>query len=231
MASDLSVLPTQSLIGPAMQPVMAAFSRINGNRERLRNAYSKASQFTMLLAAPTCIGMSLTSDLIVDVLLGPKWHESAIYLQWLAVATVLSAYYQPLHSLALATNRTNFVFRLSLIELCSKVVLMCLGLYFFSLIGVVVARGVVSFILFILSLLAAKHLVGTSAASEAANLWQVAAACAVMTILVLALKHGLASMHLAAVFELIVISGVGAAVYIGSLFGLGVRLKSYVAAV
>jgi O-antigen/teichoic acid export membrane protein len=231
MASDLSVLPTQSLIGPAMQPVMAAFSRINENSERLRKAYSKASQFTMLLAAPACIGMSLTSNLIVDVLLGPQWHEAAIYLQWLALATVLSAFYQPLHSLALATNRTNFVFRLSLIELCSKVVLMSLGLYFFSLMGVVVARGIVSLILFVLSLLGARHLVGTSAASEAAGLWRVAAACAVMTVLVLGLKHELAGINLASAIKLVVISGFGAAVYLGTLSGVGIRLKSYVEAV
>jgi O-antigen/teichoic acid export membrane protein len=38
MANDLSVLPTQSLIGPAMQPVMAAFSRIIDDPERLGNA-------------------------------------------------------------------------------------------------------------------------------------------------------------------------------------------------
>ena len=231
MASDLSVLPTQSLIGPAMQPVMAAFSRINENRERVRRAYSKASQFTMMLAAPACIGMSLTSDLLVEALLGPQWHEAAIYLQWLALATVLSAFYQPLHSLALATNQTNFVFRYSLIELCSKIVLMPLGLYFFSLMGVVVARGIVSFMLFVLSLFAARHLVGTSAASEAAGLWQVAAACAAMTVLVLGLKHGLAGMHLASALKLVVISGFGAAVYLGSLLGLGIRLESYVEAV
>jgi PST family polysaccharide transporter len=228
MASDLSVLPTQSLIGPAMQPVMAAFSRINHNRERLRSAYSRASQFTMLLAAPTCIGMSLTSDLLVDVLLGQQWHEAATYLQWLALATVLSAFYQPLHSLALATNKTNFVFRLSLIELCSKIVLMSLGLYFFSLMGVVVARGIVSLILFVLSLLAATHLVGTRAASEAVGLWQVAAACAVMTVLVLGLKHELAGMHITSAIKLAVISGFGAVVYLGALLGVGIRLKSYV---
>jgi len=224
----LSVLPTQSLIGPAMQPVMAAFSRINENRERLRRAYSKASQSTMIVAAPACIGMSLTSDLIVDVLLGPQWHEAAIYLQWLALATVLSAFYQPLHSLALATNQTKFVFRYSLTELCSKIVLMSLGLYFFSVMGVVVARGIVSFILFVLSLLAAKHLVGTSAASQAAGLWQVATACAVMTVLVLGLNHELAGIHFASATKLAVISGFGAAVYLGALLGVGVRLKSYV---
>lgn len=45
-------------------------------------AYLKASRFTMLLAAPACIGMSLTSGMIVNVLLGAKWDEAAIYLQW-----------------------------------------------------------------------------------------------------------------------------------------------------
>jgi PST family polysaccharide transporter len=141
MASDLSVLPTQSLIGPAMQPVMAAFAMINDDPARLRNAYSKASRFTMVLAAPACVGMSLTSDLLVNVLLGSKWTEAGVYLQWLALATVLTAFYQPLHSLALATNRTSVVFRLGFVELCSKIVLMSLGFYFFSIFGVIVARG------------------------------------------------------------------------------------------
>lgn len=177
MATDLSVLPTQSLIGPAMQPVMAAFSRINDDRERLRNAYSKASRFTMLLAAPACVGMSLTSDLIVAVLLGAKWTEAAVYLQWMALATVLSAFYQPLHSLTLATNHTNVVFRLTLIELCCKIVLMLLGLYFYSLLGVIAALGTVSLIMFVLSLLTARYLVGTNVVSELGHLWRVGAAC------------------------------------------------------
>ena len=72
----------------------------------------------MMLAVPTCIGMSLTSDLIVNVLLGAKWKDAGIYLQWLAIATVLSAYYQPLYSLALAINRPSIIFRLNFIELC-----------------------------------------------------------------------------------------------------------------
>ena len=42
-------MPTQSLIGPAMQPLMAALAQINPSTDRLRKAYSKASRFTMLL--------------------------------------------------------------------------------------------------------------------------------------------------------------------------------------
>lgn len=231
MASDVSVLPTQSLIGPAMQPVMAAFSLINDNRERLSVAYSKAAQFTMLLATPACIGMSLTADLIVEVLLGPRWQASAVYLQWLALSTVLSAFYQPLHSLALATNRTHLVFRLSFIELCSKVVLVSLGFYLYSLTGVVAARGAVSLIMFGLSLLAARHLVGTSAAEQISNLWRVAASCAVMTVLVLALKYQLAHEQLNPIINLALLSTLGAAGYVGALLGFGIRIRSYLQAV
>lgn len=227
MASDMSVLPMQSLIGPAMQPVMAAFSKIHHDRDRLRRAYSKASHFTMMLAAPACVGMSLTSDLIFNVLFGPKWAEAAIYLQWLALATLLNAFYQPLYSLALATNRTSIVFRLGLIELCSKIVLMSIGYYFYSVMGVIAARGIVSLILFILSLRAARSLVGTDAASEVAHLWKVGASCALMAVLVVMLRHELAAHHLKVALEFAITAAFGAVAYVGTLVMLGVRLKTF----
>jgi O-antigen/teichoic acid export membrane protein len=227
MASDLSVLPTQSLIGPAMQPVMTAFAKINHDRDRLRRAYSKASHFTMMLAAPACVGMSLTSDLIFDVLFGPKWTAAAVYLQWLALATLLNSFYQPLYSLALATNRTSVVFRLGLVELCCKVVLMSLGLHFYSLMGVIAARGIVSVILFILSLRAARDLVGTHAASEVAHLWRVGASCALMAVLVIMLRHELIGHHLNVALEFAITAAFGAVAYVGTLFMLGVRFKTF----
>jgi PST family polysaccharide transporter len=211
-----------------MQPLIAAFSSIHDDRERLRSAYLKASRFTMLLAAPTCIGMSLTSDMIIDVLLGSKWKEAAVYLQWLALATVLNAYYQPLHSLALATNRTDLVFRLNLLDLCSRILLVSMGLYFYSLPGVIVSRGAISLIMFIFSLLAARYLIGIKVVSEVANLWKVAAAGAAMAVFVLILRHELTGMDLNAFLALGLTAAFGAAVYIGALFLLGVQFKDYV---
>jgi len=223
MATDLAVFPTQNLIGPAMTPVMTAFSRIKDDRQRLRNAYLKASRFTMMLAVPACIGMSLTSDLIVHVLLGgAKWNEAAIYLQWLALATVFSAYYNPLYSLALAIDRPSVIFRLNAIELCFRIVLISLGLYFYSLMGVVAARGAVSIIMFFAVLATARKLTGISMAVEVRNLWKVGASCAVMALLVLLLRHEIAG-NINAVIELGIAAVSGAAVYVGALFVLGVR--------
>jgi O-antigen/teichoic acid export membrane protein len=225
MASDLAVLPTQSVIGPAMQPLMAAFSRINDDRERLLSAYLKASRLTMMLAAPTCIGMALTSDLIVKVLLGAKWTEATIYLQWLALSVVLNAFYQPLHSLALAMNRTNLIFRLCFIEACIRIILVLAGLYLYSLMGVIVARVAISVIMFILSLVAAQYLIGARVLSELIGLWKVAAACAAMAALVLMMRHELYGNDLNVVVELILTAAFGAVVYVGTLSALGVRLR------
>jgi PST family polysaccharide transporter len=225
MATDLSVLPTQSLIGPAMQPVMAAFSRINDDPDRLRNAYLKASHFTMMLAAPACIGMSLTSDLIISVLLGSKWKETAVYLQWLSLATVLSAYYQPLYSLALAINRPIIIFRLTFIDLCVRIVFVSYGVYFYSVIGAVAARGAVSVIMFLAALLTARKVAGINMAFEVANQWRVAVSCAAMAILVLFLRHQLDGSNLSGLIELCTTAAFGVIVYISGLFVLGVRLR------
>jgi len=230
MASDLSVLPTQSLIGPAMQPLVAAFARIKDDRERLRSAYLKASHFTMMLAAPACIGMSLTSDMIVDVLLGAKWKEAAIYLKWLALSVVLNAFYQPLHSLALAINRTNLVFRLTVTELGCRIVLMPIGLYFYSVTGVIAARVAIPLIMFVLTLLAAQYLIGARVVAGLGNLWKVAAASAAMALLVPALRSELTGRDLNTFLELGLTAAFGAAVYIGALFALGVRIKGYLKA-
>jgi O-antigen/teichoic acid export membrane protein len=226
MATDLAVLPTQSLIGPAMQPVMAAFSRINDDRKRLQNAYSKASNFSMLIAVPTCIGMSLTSDIIVDVLLGSKWKEAAVLVQWLALATMFSAFYPPLHALALATNRTYVIFRLSFIELLLRIVFISLGLYFYSLMGAIAARGRISLIMFSLIFFTAQQMTGFNAASEAVKLARAGGAGTIMALLVLIMRHELAAQHFNVFLELAVTVCFGAVVYIGALFALGIRLKT-----
>jgi PST family polysaccharide transporter len=227
MASDLAVLPTQSLIGPAMQPLVAAFASIHDDRERVRSAYLRASRFTMALAAPICIGMSLTSDLIVHVLLGAQWKQAGIYLQWIALSIVLTAFYQPLQSLAFASHRTNVIFRLTSTEVCSKIVFISVGLYFYSLPGVIAARVAVSLVMFVLSLLTARYLVDVTVPFVLGSLWKIGAACAAMAVTVVLLRTELPEGLLNQFIELGLTAGFGALVYLGALYALGSRPKDY----
>jgi PST family polysaccharide transporter len=144
-----------------------------------------------------------------------------------ALSVVLIAFYYPVQALALATNRTDVIFRLNLAEACSRIVLVSLGVYFYSLMGVVAARLAMSVIWFVLSLLTARHLVGTKLTSEIGNLWKVAAACAAMAILDLILRHELAGTALNMTIELIFTAAFGGLVYVTTLFALGVRFRNF----
>lgn len=223
IASDLAIFPTQSLIGPAMTSVHAALSSVINEEGRLRRAYIKASRFTMMLAAPLCLGMSLTSDLIINILLDDKWVESAAYLRWLALTIVLWPYVHPLHSLALAVGRADIIFRLNLINLTSNVILTSLGLYFGSIFGVIGARGATSLIMFIVSVALVRSLAGISIKSQFRSLREVAAACAAMTIVVMLMRSYMSNFGVGSYLELVLTSVGGTLVYGSVLHVLGVR--------
>ena len=224
MASDVAVLPTQSLVGPAMQPVMAALSRLAGDGERLRGAFLKAARFAMLVSVPVCLGMALTGDLAVGILLGPNWREAAPLLQGLALTVLTIPYFQATYSLALAVDRPSAIFRLNAIDLALRIGLIALGLWWAGVMGVIVARGMLALVLFALSLLAVRRLIGASLSSQLVNLWKVAIAGAAMSAAVLGLRRGIEPRGWTPVVTLAACAATGAAVYAASLLALGLRL-------
>lgn len=224
MASDLAVLPTQSLVGPAMQPVMAAMARLVNDPGRLRAAFLKAALYTMLVAVPVCAGIALTGDLAVRILFGTNWDLAAAYLPGLALAVLTVPYFQAVFSLCLALDRAAVVFRLNLIDLVMRIGLVMFGVWYAGVIGVIMARGAVSVAVFVLCLLTVRRLVGISVADQLMNLWKVAAAAVLMALAVYALRRVSAPFGPAALLELVACAATGAAVYVLALFVLGFRL-------
>lgn len=224
VASDMAVIPTQSLIGPALQPVMAAFSLITSDYDRLRLAFLKAARFAMLISAPACIGISLTADLVTELLLGAKWSAAAPLLSLLALSVIPIPYFQTLYSVSLALNRPNIVFRLNTIDLCFRAVLVSLGFFLFSTEGVSVARVLLSSFMLAFYLSEVRRLLALGIWTQLKNIWKIGLATIVMVILVILLRGELAGVSLNHALELAVVSMTGAAAYIGTLFALGMRL-------
>jgi O-antigen/teichoic acid export membrane protein len=228
MSSDLSVLPTQAVIGPGMQPVMAAFSKITADADRLRGAFLKAARLSMLLALPACIGISLAADLIVAVLLGPKWNDAAFFLRCLAPPVALTAYFQVVYSLSVAIDRFSIVVRLNFIDLCLRLMSVVSALMLFGVNGVLVARAFVSIVTFGLTIRSAKSVLSLSVRRQLGNLWQPAAASAAMVVAVLAFRKWSDLSHLASPVQLAMVVGVGATTYAAVLHAVGVRLSAFV---
>ncbi|KRB49288.1 exopolysaccharide biosynthesis protein [Rhizobium sp. Root708] len=226
VANDISVIPTQSIIGPALQPVMAAFSQINSDPIRVRGAFLKAARFAMIISIPVCVGISVTADLATSILLGSKWQEAAPILSILAVAVVPTPYFQTLYSVSVAIDRPIVVFRLNAIDFCFRLVLLPIGFYANSILGVSYARLVLSFIMFGFYLKTAEALLGLPVGDQLRNLWKIALAGMVMWSWVWILRHELADLSLSNTVELISVASSGAAAYGVALALLGIRLKA-----
>jgi PST family polysaccharide transporter len=224
LVSDVAAIPTQNLIGPAQQSVMAAFARIGSDPERMKFAFLKAVRFVMLIAVPACVGISLTSDLVTDLLLGAKWKDAAPLLTPLALSMIPIPYFQTLYSAGLAVDRPHIIFKLNTIDLCFRLVLISIAFYLFSTTGVSFARVLLSSIMFVFYLMETKRLLQVEIWRQLKNLWQIALAAIVMAIWVLVLRHELAGRAWNDVVELGIVASTGAAAYVGTLLALGVRL-------
>ncbi|MFT3952973.1 MAG: oligosaccharide flippase family protein [Piscinibacter sp.] len=223
VASDLAVLPTQSLIGPAMQPVMAAFANISGDTERLRLAFLKAARFAMLISAPICIGIALTGDLAVALLLGGKWQEAGAFLRPLALSVVMIPYFQALYAFALAVDGPSSIFKMNLIDLALRVVLISAGLWLLAVEGAIVARVVMAALMFACYLVYARRLAGVGIRVQLKNIWKIAVATGAMAAEVVMVRYAVAPFGLHALVELAIAAATGVAVYVGTLHACGVR--------
>ena len=224
VSSDLAVLPTQSLIGPALQPVMAAFTKINTDQERLKLAFMKAARFAMLISVPVCVGISLTADLAVALVLGPKWQEAGPFLRVLALSLIAIPYFQTMYSFALAVDRPSMLFKLNLIDLSWRVSLISAGFVLLSVEGVLVARILIALIMFAFYLVYARELTAVSVKAQLRNIWKIAVAALAMAGSVLVLRHILAPIELNMTIELVLVACTGAIVYFGALLACGTRL-------
>lgn len=224
VAADLSVMPTQSLIGPALQPIMAAFARIKAEGERLRLAFLKAARFSMLASMPCSLGIALTADLIVEVLLGPKWHGADWLLSLLSLSVMATPYFQTLYSLSLALGRPEVIFRLNLCDLAIRVVVVAIGFLQWGAVGMAAGRLVAAAIMAVLYLRQLPSLLSIGLADQLLNLWKIAAAAAVMALGVLGLRAGLAGWQPPAIVELTLVAMAGALLYGVVLLACGLWL-------
>lgn len=224
VASDLSVMPTQSLIGPALQPIMTAFARITAEPERLRLAFLKAARFSMLVSVPCSLGMALTSDLIVAVLLGPKWHRADWLLCLLSLSVMATPYFQTLYSLSLASGRPTVIFRLHLYDLAIRSAAVMIGFVCWGALGMAAGRLVAAVIMAGLYLRQLRILLAIGIVDQLLNLWKIVTAAAAMAFGVLALRALLAGSGASSWFELAVVAAAGAAIYGATLALCGLWL-------
>ncbi len=225
VANELAVIPVQSLIGPAFQPMMAAFSQMRLDVRRLGTAFLKATRLAMMVSVPACLGISLTSDLVAELLLGVKWIDAAPYLTLLAIAVLPATYIQTIGAVSLAMNRPDLVFKINLIDMILRIPAVTIGYHYLSIEGVVYAKMITSAVMFAVYIAVMNRLLHVGTFNQLRNLWKIAFAGVAMALAVFVLRRYFHDSEMPTIVEMLLSASVGAIVYGGSLLALGTRLS------
>lgn len=158
VSNDITGVPFQAIVQPLFRPFLVAFSHMN-TTEKLGDAYLKASSAIVVLVAPVLLLISILSDVVVDILLGPSWHNSAYLLRYLPLIAILSLPTIPIPSMAMVVNRMHFVTIKNMSDLASKAALVIVLGYAAGMQGIIVAQAIAATISLIVSMFIMRSMI------------------------------------------------------------------------
>ncbi|MEA5448619.1 lipopolysaccharide biosynthesis protein [Leptolyngbya sp. CCNP1308] len=91
VAYKILLVMTQLLITVTSKIALPAFSKIQGDKERLRRSFYTATQMTSLVAMPAFLAVSVLSKQLIEVVFGSQWLPSAPVMSVLALVGVLQS--------------------------------------------------------------------------------------------------------------------------------------------
>lgn len=138
-ADSYQQLLGKNIAGMVQAVSFPALSQIQDDIDRMRDAYRRLVQMTMMVVFPAMLGLLIIAPQLIEWLLTAKWLPTAPYLRWLCIEGLL----YPLHAINLnilhAKGRSDIFLKL---EVVKKLLLVMFLLYGFQwgVEGLVVAK-------------------------------------------------------------------------------------------
>lgn len=216
MAADLSSVPEQVLVVPAMRPLMAGFVTMRASRERVANAYQRIVLTLLSFAVPGMVGLSLVAEQLVPVVLGEKWVAAIPMLRLLALAPIFVVWVSPLDPMAMAMDRTSIFLRQRLIEIVIKIPILVTLIWHFGVMGAVVGRVVTNMIMMVVTMGFVRQLCGLGILRQIVAPWRIALSVGAMAGAIELLPDEIR--HAPSLFGVIATVAVGGLTYAAVLF-------------
>jgi len=106
---------------------LPSFSRLDGDQERIRNAFLRATRMASFVAFPVFLGLAVTADLVVPLMFGDGWDDAPAVMAILCLWAVVGAVNYFFAPVLLAVGRGNEVFVNSLLGAVLLLVFALLG--------------------------------------------------------------------------------------------------------
>jgi O-antigen/teichoic acid export membrane protein len=211
-AMSIASLPVQEITSLVSRVVPGVFTAAQADRKLLHRYFLMLTEGICYLAFPVSCGLALTATHIVPVALGPQWADAVVPLQALSIYMAMFAAQTLVSHVLLWTGHFRLVMWLSLFSLVVLPIGFLIGMRAGGLPGLAFAWSIVYPLSCLPAITCAKRLIGLRWREYGAALAPSAAACAVMSVAVLAVDRTLTD-HYGHLAALLVEAAVGATVY------------------
>ncbi len=221
-SNDLATIPMTSLFGPVLRPLLAGFSPLLHDRDRLRRAYQTASSAVLLLGLPLMAAESVLAEPIVLLLLGERWRGAIPLLRLLSLSLMPGLLALPTVPLIMAFGRTKLLFSRNFVEFCVKLPLVLLGTVQFGITGIIWARIISETITAVYCARLVKQLIGLAMFDQLSKCWRPLLSTLIMVVSLVFALQAIPSQHSPLGLGLLIatLSGVGGLTYFGALAAL-----------
>lgn len=217
MGYMLMSYPIQNLASVIAQVVYPALSQFHDDHERFRAAYMRACRLIGLFTFPLMMGLMVTAQPFVRVLLGTKWIPVTSLLLVFAPLGAAQSIYTTVGLIYNTQGRPGLQFRWAMFASPMYVLSFVVGLRW-GIVGVAFCYACVWTLLMVPSFLIPFRLVQLSGMTFLRTLWPTAWMSLVMTLVTGAWMHGIRSLGVVnVVVELVTTVVLGVVVYLALL--------------
>lgn len=140
-------MPTDMVQDMALKVNYPILAKLKDNNDQLLSAYKKLMSLPLYILYPILIGMVVTADPLISVMIGDKWLPCVPVMQILCIGCMFTPLTHLNLNLLYVKGRSDLVLRLELIKKPIGFALL-LGLAPFGIVWMVVGQAVYSFIAF-----------------------------------------------------------------------------------
>lgn len=188
IAMQISNLASAELIAPIKQVLFPGYAKIAHDTALLRKAFLDVYGILVLVALPVAIGIGLTAEYFVPLLLGPNWLQAVPVIEILVISGGLRSLASHVRPVYLAMNRPKLGAYASIGRALVYLPLLYLGLIEYGILGAAVAHALGQFAVLLGSLYYMHRLLSLSLRDLFGATWRALAACILMIAAVGALK-------------------------------------------
>jgi len=161
-AYGLMLMPITQIISVVSNVMFAALSAIKEDKKRVKRIYLRALNLISFFTFPLMVGLLILAEPFVLTLFGEPWSGMIQVLRILAVVGLLQSLVNPTGWLYLSQGRTDWYFRLGLVNAVAVVAAIAGGIVLGSIEAVAVCYATANLLLFYPNLVIPGRFVGVS---------------------------------------------------------------------